>query len=257
MSLDEFLDGLGQTVHKNSGRFWETCYFFYFIFSIFFNIIIIIIIIFCPAVKGSKLRSLPKSGNIHRKSAPVTTIQPFSCTKPPSSSSVSLPLREKLSHNHNHSQPPPFHQSTKKYNTSNNQNKKIGQLQPITITETHLNYQPVSCAPTQNNLELVLAESGWKPQRPRWIRPETSTTSPDPPETHAHRCGFDKSGTPPPALSPAVPFPSSRSRRSVEIPSPAEERRRRMIPARPTSWEFSAKSLNNVRRNCADCMWVF
>jgi hypothetical protein len=71
-------DDLAQTVHKNSGRFWEKPSRTYYYFFCFFNIviIIIIIIIICPAVKGSKLRSLPESRNIHRKSAPVTTIQP-------------------------------------------------------------------------------------------------------------------------------------------------------------------------------------
>jgi hypothetical protein len=112
--------------------------------------------------------------------------------------------------NHSHSQPPLFHLSTKKYSTSNNQNKQTGQLQPITITETHPNYQPVSCAPTQND---------------PGFQPETRTTSPDPPETHAHQRGFDRSGTPSPALSPVVPF---RSR----CPNPAVPSRSRRRPKR-------------------------
>jgi hypothetical protein len=49
---------------------------------------------------------------------------------------------------------------------------------------------------------------GWKPRRPHQIQPET----------HTHWHGFEKSGTPSPALSPIVPFMSSQSPCSVPIP---------------------------------------
>jgi hypothetical protein len=95
-------------------------------------------------------------------------------------------------------------------------------------------------APTPNDPEPDPAKS----QRPLQIRriPTHTYVGLTNPALHL-RC----------ALSPAVSFQSSRSRRSVQIPLSAGDRRRRTRPAHPASWEFLAKSVNKGKRDCADC----